>query len=133
MPEPGQYMDCCCGSGRMLLSATKCYTKKNSGNRPFCYGADLSLSCVKMTTVNMLMNSIPGEIAWMNSLTLEHWRSYKIDLVLIAGMWLPSIKVLEAGQTCFLIKLKKTVENQTEELKERLKKSVEAKQLTLVF
>ena len=121
-----------CGSGRMLLSAAKSCVKTNGGLRPFCYGADIDLTCVKMTTINMLLNSIPGEIAWMNSITMEHWKSYKIDLLLINGMWFPSFKILEAGQTSFTTKLKNTFEDKPE-LKEQTKKKIEAKQLALEF
>ena len=44
-------------------------------------GSDIDLNCVKMAAVNLLMNTIPGEVAWMDALTLEYWRSYKIELV----------------------------------------------------
>lgn len=124
--------DPCCGSGRMLLSATKFHVTSNE-KRPFCYGSDVDLSCVKMTTINMLMNSIPGEIAWMNALSLEHWRSYKIELILIKGMWLPSVQILEAGQTTFIKRLEKTLQEQPEEIREQLKNKIEVKQLTLDF
>lgn len=70
--RPGQSVyDPTCGSGRMLLSVVKSLSRTNPNDRTFCYGSDIDLMCVKMTTVNMLMNSIPGEIAWMNTFTLE--------------------------------------------------------------
>ena len=84
--------DSCCGSGRMLLSAVKKCAEENDGGRLFCYGSDIDLICVKMTVVNLMMNSVPGEVAWMNTLTMQHWRSYHIDLQLIAGVWLPILK-----------------------------------------
>ena len=78
--------DPCCGSGRMLLSpAVKASTKSDISNRPFCYGSDIDLNCVKMAAVNLLMNTIPGEVAWMDALTLEHWRSYKVELVSVCA------------------------------------------------
>lgn len=67
------------------------------------------LTCVKMTTINMLMNSIPGEVAWMNTLTMEHWRSYRTGLVRIGNVWLPTLKVLGAGETDFVGRVKETV------------------------
>ena len=68
-----------CGSGTLLLAAAKTCVDKNQGRRPRCFGSDIDIICVKMAVVNMLMNSIPGEIAWMNALTMEHWRSYCIQ------------------------------------------------------
>jgi type I restriction-modification system DNA methylase subunit len=65
-------MDPCCGSGRMLLSAAKV----NRNN--LFYGADLDYRCVKMTAINMCLNGLQGEVAWMNSLSLEHWGGYTI-------------------------------------------------------
>ena len=78
--------DPCCGSDRMLLSAVKASTKSDILNRPFCYGSDIDLDCVKMAAVNLLMNTILGEVAWMDALTLEYWRSYKIELVSVCGV-----------------------------------------------
>lgn len=106
--------DPACGSGRTLLSAAKICAEKNEGKRPKCYGSDIDITCVKMAVINMLMNSIPGEIAWMNALTLEHWRSYHIDLMLIRGMWLPTLKVTSAGETNFVRRLEDTIEKQPE-------------------
>lgn len=75
--------DSCCGSGRMLLSAVKKCAEENDGGRLFCYGSDIDLICVKMTVVNLMMNSVPSEVTWMNTLTMQHWRSYHIDLQLM--------------------------------------------------
>lgn len=97
--------DPCCGSGRMLLSAVKASTKSDVSNRPFCYGSDIDLNCVKMATVNLLMNSIPGEVAWMDALTLEHWRSYKVELVSVCGVWLPLLSVGGAGDTSLITRI----------------------------
>ena len=100
--------DPCCGSGRMLLSAVKASTKSDVSNRPFCYGSDIDLNCVKMATVNLLMNSIPGEVAWMDALTLEHWRSYKVELVSVCGVWLPLLSVCGAGDTSLITRIQNT-------------------------
>lgn len=120
-----------CGSGRMLLSATKQCVNK-SGERPQCFGSDIDLNCVKMSTINMILNSIPGEIAWMNTLTMEHWRSYHIKLILIYGMWFPSLTVTGAGETNFIQRIEKTLEEKPE-LTEQIKKNIEARQLTFDF
>lgn len=94
-----------CGSGRMLLSAVKASTKENPLNRPFCYGSDIDLNCVKMTTINLLMNSIPGEVAWMDTLKLEHWRSYKINLILVCDVWFPQLSICGAGDTTMITRI----------------------------
>ena len=97
--RPGQSVyDPTCGSGRMLLSAVRSLNRKDPNGRIFCYGSDIDLTCVKMTAINMLMNSIPGEIAWMNTLTMEHWRSYRTGLMRIGNVWLPTLKIL--GRPC---------------------------------
>lgn len=66
-------LDPCCGSGRMLLSAAKI-----SRNNYF-YGADIDIRCVKMTAINMCLNSLSGEAVHMNSLSNEHWGGYTIS------------------------------------------------------
>lgn len=100
-----------CGSGRMLLSAVKSLSRTNPNDRIFCYGSDIDLTCVKMTAINMLMNSVPGEIAWMNTLTLEHWRSYQLNLVRVANVWLPTFTVLEAGHTNLILRVQESLKN----------------------
>ena len=65
-------MDPACGSGRMLLSTAKC-----SRNNIF-FGADIDKRCSKMAAINLCLNGLIGEIAWMNSLSLEHWGGYEI-------------------------------------------------------
>ncbi|WP_195647321.1 N-6 DNA methylase [Bacteroides ovatus] len=120
-----------CGSGRMLLSATKQCVNK-SGERPQCFGSDIDLNCVKMCTINMILNSIPGEIAWMDTLTMKHWRSYHIKLILIYDMWFPSLTVTGAGETNFILRLEKTLKEKPG-LTEQIKKNIEARQLTIDF
>lgn len=124
--------DSCCGSGRMLLSAVKKCAEENDGGRLFCYGSDIDLICVKMTVVNLMMNSVPGEVAWMNTLTMQHWRSYHLDLQLIAGVWLPILKITEAGDTSFIRKLENAMEDNSE-LKRSIQSNARATQLTFDF
>lgn len=108
--RPGQSVyDPTCGSGRMLLSAVKSLSLTHPNGRIFCYGSDIDLTCVKMATINMLMNSIPGEIAWMNTLTLEHWKSFRTGLTRVGNVWLPTLLVLGAGDTDLVRHVEKTV------------------------
>jgi type I restriction-modification system DNA methylase subunit len=75
--------DCACGSGRMLLSAAKI-------NRHLkLYGADLDITCCKMALLNMLLNSLQGEIAHMNSLSNDFYRGYKVQSTLVDGYHMP--------------------------------------------
>ncbi len=83
-PTDGQTVaDCACGSGRMLLSAAKI-------NRHLkLYGADLDITCCKMALLNMLFNSLTGEIAHMNSLSNDFYRGYKVSTKLVSGYHMP--------------------------------------------
>jgi len=83
-PADGQTVaDCACGSGRMLLSAAKI-------NRHLkLYGADLDITCCKMALLNMLLNSLQGEIAHMNTLSNEFYRGFKVETILIEGFYMP--------------------------------------------
>jgi type I restriction-modification system DNA methylase subunit len=81
MPEisqPGQkLLDPACGSGRFILSAAK-------RNRSLLfYGADLDPICCKMALVNMLLNSLTGEIANMNSLSNEFFHGFTVQTRLV--------------------------------------------------
>jgi type I restriction enzyme M protein len=76
-------LDPACGSGRMLLAAAK-------RNRfALFYGADLDNTCCKMALVNMLLNSLTGEIAHMNSLSNEFFTGYKVLTTLVNGFNIP--------------------------------------------
>ncbi len=83
-PSDGQTVaDCACGSGRMLLSAAKI-------NRHLkLYGTDLDITCCKMALLNMLLNSLQGEIAHMNSLSNDFYRGYKVSTLLVNGYHMP--------------------------------------------
>ena len=83
-PTYGQTVaDCACGSGRMLLSAAKI-------NRHLkLYGADLDIACCKMALLNLLLNSLTGEVAHMNTLSNEFYRGFKVDIVLVDGFYMP--------------------------------------------
>ena len=49
----------------MLLSAAKL------NHRNYFFGADNSNTCAKIATLNFFLNGLNGEVAWMNSLTME--------------------------------------------------------------
>lgn len=66
-------VDCCCGSGRMLLSAAKI-----NRNLLF-YGADNDRNCAMMCLINLCLNGMLGEVAWMNSLSNQFYDGWRIE------------------------------------------------------
>ena len=71
--EGNKVLDPACGSGRMLLR----FAKHNPNN--FFYGADVSDTCAKMTTINFFLNGLRGEVACMNSLSMEWFSGWQIN------------------------------------------------------
>ena len=94
MPDKATVYDPCCGSGRLLLSAGKI-------NRLFTfYAADVDLTCCKMTVLNFLLNTMCGEVAWMDSLSLKYYRGWKTDKVMLDnGFYLPCYRVITADES----------------------------------
>ena len=84
-------MDPACGSGRMLLSAAKV------SRRNYFFGADCDNRCSRMAVINLCLNGLVGEVAWMNSLTLEHWGGYEIFYDK-ERMYVPTIKKLNPNE-----------------------------------
>lgn len=76
-------LDCACGSGRMLLSAAKI------NRHLLLYGADIDVTCCKMALVNMLLNSLQGEIAHLDSLSNNFYDGYKVCTILIGEHYIP--------------------------------------------
>jgi type I restriction enzyme M protein len=62
-----------CGSGRMLIASHA----KFPGN--FQYGQDLDPICAKMSAINMMLHGCVGEVACMNTLTMEWYFGYYIN------------------------------------------------------
>ncbi|WP_295792091.1 N-6 DNA methylase [Mucilaginibacter sp.] len=75
--------DPACGSGRMLLAAAK----QNRHSK--FYGADLDNTCCKMALVNMLLNSLKGEVAHMNTLSNEFYTGYSVNTTIVDGYQMP--------------------------------------------
>lgn len=69
--------DPACGSGRMLLAAHRKALRQNKRIKAF--GSDIDHACVKMAVINCFINSIFGEIAWMNALSLDFYKAYRIS------------------------------------------------------
>lgn len=71
--DPGEngresIMDCCCGSGRMLLASHIIHP----GN--YCYAQDLNRICCLMTVCNFLIHGVRGEVVCGNSLDPTDYR-----------------------------------------------------------
>jgi type I restriction-modification system DNA methylase subunit len=105
--------DPACGSGRTLLSIAKINRKLKF------YGSDVDLTCVKMCAVNMFVNSMEGEVAWMNTLTMEHWKSYHIKNVFIGFGYFPFLSESSAGETSFKLKSKTLEKEETVVVEEK--------------
>ena len=66
-------LDPTCGSGRTLIAAAK----RNPDNEFF--GADVDRNCAMMTAINMCLNSMTGEVAWMDSLKNTYHGGWRIQ------------------------------------------------------
>jgi hypothetical protein len=42
------------------------------------YGADVDPNCAKMTVINMHLNHMYGEVAWMDTITQEYYAGWEI-------------------------------------------------------
>lgn len=71
--EEKSVLDPTCGSGRMLLS----FAEEHPNN--FFYGADISSTCAKMSTVNFFLNGLRGEVAHMNTLSMEWFGGWQVN------------------------------------------------------
>jgi len=72
--EGSRILDPACRSGRMQLSAAKI------NHRNYFFGADNSHTCAQMATLNFFLNGLKGEIAWMNSLSMEWYGGWHINM-----------------------------------------------------
>lgn len=96
LPDNARVCDPCCGSGRLLLSAAKINRKPNF------FAADVDLTCCKMTLLNFLLNTMSGEVAWMNTLSLQHWKSWRVGRVMAGnGVYLPYYQEIEVDKAVF--------------------------------
>ena len=82
-------LDPACGSGRMLLAAAKC------NRHARFYGCDIDIVCCKMAVINLLINSLDGEVALMDSLRMEYTKSWKVGTRNVQGVFLPVYREIE--------------------------------------
>ena len=74
--------DPACGTGRTLLMALK-HLRERKDVEPKLYANDLSMTCAKMTLLNMCINLVDGEVTCGDALKLdyENFTFYKLDKV----------------------------------------------------
>ena len=65
-------LDPACGSGRTLLASAK--INRNA----LFYGADVDRTCSMMCLINLCLNNLKGEVAWMNSLSNEFYGGWQV-------------------------------------------------------
>jgi type I restriction-modification system DNA methylase subunit len=114
-PEKKTVCDPTCGSGRTLLSAAK-----HNRNLIF-YGADIDINCCKMTVINMMLNTMVGEVAWMDTLSMKHWKSWHINKVYNGAGYLPYYQVTGPGETHFIERLQSSLQRQSEDESSNIK------------
>lgn len=74
VPENKRIYDPSCGSGRLLLDFAQV-----APNNLF-YANDVSISCAKMTSLNFIFNGLRGEVACMNTLSMEWVTGWAINI-----------------------------------------------------
>lgn len=86
-------LDPAAGSGRMLLAAAKISRHNNF------FACEIDERLVKVIAINFCLNSLQGEVAWMNSLSgpEDHWGGYSISRTR-AYPHIPVIRKLAAGE-----------------------------------
>jgi len=112
-PKDGEnVLDPACGSSRMLLSAAKMNRKVN------LFGCDNDIICCKMSVLNLLMNSLTGEIAWMDSLTMEYHKSWFCYTRNVMGINVPIYEVIEDKDSSLLWNMQNNTFKDNEERQE---------------
>ena len=124
--ETNNILDPACGSGRMLMSMAKL-------NRyATFFGADCDANCAKMTVVNMCLNSMYGEVAWMDTLSNKWYSGWVIERT-IHGI--PCIRKISEKESYIHMKLPETHEIPAipNPLPEIVLKATQQKQLVFEF
>ena len=65
----------------------------------YFFGSDIDNRCVKMTSINLCLNGLVGEVAWANSLFTKenHWGGYTI-LLDEKRCFVPTIKKIKPNE-----------------------------------
>lgn len=93
-PKPKEtFGDPTCGSGRILLAAAKVEREM------IFYGSDISPTCCKMAVINMLFNTMIGEIAHMDILLVKHYHSWHLKRAFDGKHYIPYYYETASGIT----------------------------------
>lgn len=84
-PEGEGICDMACGSGRLVLGGLR--KARERGYEPFIYSGDLDRRCCRMALLNLCINGARGEVRNGNALSGESLGVWKIDRLLIGGIW----------------------------------------------
>lgn len=94
-------LDCACGSGRILMAAAK------MNRNALFYGADVDRNCAMMCLINMCLNGMFGEVAWMNSLTNQFYGAWQVRTY--PGHGNPYIVQITESESQIVLKLPENV------------------------
>ena len=106
-------MDPACGSGRTLLSFAKFNSKEN-----LFFGADVDSTCAKMCVINLCLNGMRGQVAHMNSLSLEMFSVYDIFYD-AKRFFVPTIRIIDNEASIFYTHKEKMKEIVFEDRKDK--------------
>jgi type I restriction-modification system DNA methylase subunit len=70
-PEAKTVLDCCCGSGRLLLAAA------DANPQAELVGWDIDERCVQITAINLALRNRYAWVIHGNSLSEEQWLIYR--------------------------------------------------------
>lgn len=93
--------DPACGSGRMLMAMGK--LQRNA----LFYGADNDATCAKMAVINLCLNSLYGEVAWMDSLANKFYSGWEI-FPSVKGI--PCIRQITEKESYLLLRMPDKIE-----------------------
>jgi hypothetical protein len=123
IPDGAKIQDCAVGSGRTLLAAAKI-------NRcALFFGADVDRNCCLMCLINLCLNGLMGEVAWMNSLSNQFYGAWRIELHPVYRT--PYIRQITEDECYQLLRLPVNPKKETEPLPVVVFNKVEAVQGTL--
>jgi hypothetical protein len=106
----GVIYDPTCGSGSTILGAARENPRLNF------FAADRDLVCCKMMVISFMLNRLAGEVAWMDSLTLAHWKSWHLQNVTTEkGDILPYFTETGPGETRLLKEMIQSDDENTQE------------------
>ena len=95
--EGQRVADCACGSGRTLMAAAK-ISRMNS-----FYGADIDRTCCLMAVINLCLNGMVGEVAWMDSLCNRFYGGWKIGIHPVKPV--PFVREITAAESYMYLQL----------------------------